>query len=133
MKLSHVLRIPIELLLLMGVSPSTLFLKSVHVLRTDAKCPHVLVDFQGHLHLIVFDASYDERFVKCKVALDAGPLHHLLRHEGLLNVAILAVAFDHNAVGDEIRPACSARIRLQHLLEDQSCLRHIKAANAAVE
>ena len=104
MKLCHVLRIPIELLLLLlGISSSsTLFLKSIHVLRTDTKRPHVLIDFEGHLHLIVLNASNDERFVECEVALDARPLHHLLRHEGLLNVAILAVAFDHDAVGDKV-------------------------------
>ena len=136
MKLGHVLRIiPIKLLLLLllGISLSTLLLKSVHVLRTNAKRPHVLVDFEGHLHLIIFDAAYDERFVQRKVALDASSLHHLLRHEGLLNVAILAVAFDHNAVGDEVRLASGTCIRLQHLLEDQRRLRHVEAANAAVK
>lgn len=50
-----------------------------------------------------------------------------------MNVAILAVAFDHDAVGDEVGLACGARVWLQHLLEDERGLWHIKAADAAVE
>lgn len=75
------------------------------MLRSDAERAHVLVDLQGHLHLIVLNTANDKRLVESKVTLDAGLLHHLLRHEGFLNVAILAVAFNHDAVGDEVRLA----------------------------
>ena len=84
---------------------TTLLLKAVDVLRSDAERAHVLVDLQGHLHLIVLNTANDKRLVESKVTLDAGLLHHLLRHEGFLNVAILAVAFNHDAVGDEVRLA----------------------------
>ena len=144
MKLRQVFRVPFHLIVLliinsitsMTTSPrttATLLLKSVDILGPDAESAHVLVDLKSHLHLVVLDTTNDERLVESKVTLDARLFHHLLGHEGLLYVAILAVAFDHDTVGYEVGFASCTRIWLQHLLEDERCLWHIKAADAAVE
>ena len=121
-KLCQVLRIVIFTIfiplffLIMG--RSAFLLESVNVLRADPKSPHVLIYFQGHFHLVILYTPDDQRFVKREVALDPRLFHHLLRHEGFLYVAILAVAFDHDTVGDEVGLAGDACIWLQHLLED---------------
>ena len=113
-------------------STAALLLKPVNMLGTDAKSTHVLIHLQGHLHLIILDTADYKRFVQGKVALDPCSLHHLLCHEGLLYVAILAVAFDHDAVGDEVRFAGRGRVRLEHLLEYLLCLRDVEAPHTAV-
>jgi len=57
----------------------------------------------------------------------------LLSLEGLLNIAVFAVALNHDAVSDEIWLARRWRIWLEHLLEDLRCLGHIEATNAAIK
>ena len=105
-KLRHVLRIDIVMIVVaIGVrrrSTTTLLLEPVHMLRTDSKSTHILIHLKCHLHLIVLDTANYERLVEGEVAFDPCSLHHLLSHKGLLYVAILAVAFDHDAVGDEV-------------------------------
>ena len=121
-KLRHIFGIDIVLVVMaVGVRrrpASTLLLKPVNMLGTDTKSTHILVHLQSHLHLIILDTANYERLVEGEVALDPCALHHLLCHEGLLNVAILAVAFDHDAVCDEVRFTGLRRVRLEHLLED---------------
>ena len=51
----------------------------------------------------------------------------------MLDVALLAVALNHDAVGDQVWLTRSWSIRLKHLIEDQRRLGHIKASYAAVE
>jgi len=103
------------------------------MLLSDTKRAHVLKDLQGHFHLIVLNASNDKRFVKSKVTLDASLFHHLLGHEGFLNVAILAVAFNHDTISDEVGFAGNGCIWLKHLLENLFRLRYIKTPDAAIE
>ena len=51
----------------------------------------------------------------------------------MLDVALLAVALNHDAVGDQVWLARSWSIWFKHLIEDQRRLRHIEASHAAVE
>lgn len=72
------------------------------MLRSNAKQTHVLVDLERHFHLVVLDTTNDERLVQGKVTLDASRLHHLLYLESLLNIALFAVALDHDAVSYQV-------------------------------
>ena len=51
----------------------------------------------------------------------------------MLDVALLAVALNHDAVGDQVWLASSWSIWLKHLIEDQRRLGHIEASYAAVQ
>ena len=73
-----------------GNSRAALLFQTVHVLGSYTKHTHILIDFKGHLHLIVLNAADDQGFVKGEVTLYARLLHHLLGLEGLLDVVILA-------------------------------------------
>jgi len=55
-----------------------------------------------------------------------------LGHKGFFYVAILAIAFNHNAVGDEVRLAGSGGVWLEHLAKNLGCLRNVKAADTTV-
>ena len=83
--------------------------------------------------MIVLDATNDQGFVKSVVTFYACLLHLLLGEEGLFDVTLLAVALNHDAVGDQVRFASSWSIRLKHLIEDLGSLRHVEASYAAVK
>lgn len=133
MELREILWVVLGCLLLLIITHATsLLLQAVDIGGVDAEQAHVLVHLECQLHLIVLDAADYEGLVEGEIALNPCLLHALLRYQGFLNVAILAIAFDHDAVGDEVGFAGGGRPRLQHLLENLRSLRHVEAADTAV-